>query len=212
MHITLHYTPGTRAIRPRWLLEELEVTYDLKMIDLFGGEAERPEYQAIHPLGQVPALEINGQIQLESGAMCHWLADHFIAGGLAPTPGDPSRVNYEQWMFFAPGNLEPPAFYALLHSKILPEAQRVEPFVPWAMQRYLKAVETVDQALNGKAYLLGDKFTAADIMIGSTLMWITDALKDYPALQDYTGRLQQRSAYIRTIHSSSPRKNTEESE
>jgi glutathione S-transferase len=197
MHITLHYTPGTRAIRPRWLLEELDIPYELNRLDLYGGECNKPEYKAIHPLGQVPALEINGQIQLESGAMLHWLADHFIATELAPTPGDPTRINYEQWMFFTPGTLEPPAFYAILHSKILPKAQRIEDFVPWAMQRYLQSVEVVDNALDGKTFLLGDKFSAADIMVGSTLMWIPDALLDFPCLQEYVNRLKERDAFIR---------------
>lgn len=200
MHITLHYTPGTRAIRPRWLLEELEITYDLKTVDLFDGGGNSPEYKAIHPMGLVPALEINGQVQLESGAMCHWLADHFIAAGLAPTPDDPTRINYEQWMFFAPGTLEPPAWLVVLHSKILPETQRVDSVVPWAMKRYLAAVKSLGETLNGKKYLLGDTFTAADIMVGSTLMWIPDALNDYPTMQDYTDRLKQRGAYIRATN------------
>lgn len=197
MHITLHYTPGTRAVRPRWLLEELDIPYDLNTIDLFHGGGDSARYRAIHPLGLVPALQINGQVQLESGAMCHWLADRYIAAGLAPTPDDPARIRYEQWMYFAPGTLEPPAWYALLHAKMLPASQRIESIVPWALQRYADAVETVDAALNGKACLLGERFSAADIMVGSTLMWIPEALDQCPTLRQYVERLQQRPAYQR---------------
>ena len=102
-------------------------------------------------------------------------------------------------MFFAPGNLEPPAFYALLHSKILPEAERIEAIVPWARQRYLQSVAVIDNALGGNDYLLGDDFTAADIMVGSTLMWLPDSLNNFPQLQAYVDRLQQRKACIRAV-------------
>jgi glutathione S-transferase len=197
MHITLYFTPGTRAIRPRWLLEELEVKYDLEIIDLFGGEGQKPQYRAVHPLGQVPAMRINGQLMLESGAMCHWLADHYAGVGLAPPHGDPTRIPYEQWMAYAPGSLEPPGFYALLHSRILPEDRRIPAIVPSLMKRYARAVAVVAEALAEKAYLLGDRFSAADIMVGSTLMWLPDVLADHPNLGAYVDRLRQRPAYRR---------------
>ena len=197
MQITLHYTPSTRAIRPRWLLEELDVSYQLKTLDLFAGKGNTPEYKAIHPLGYVPALEINGQIQLESGAMCQWLADHFIAAGLAPTPGDPPRIKYQQWMYFTPGTLEPPAWLILMHSRVLPEEQRVDSIIPWASERYQGILEVVNDALDGRSYLVDDSFTAADIMTGSTLMWVPETLENFPDLQAYVERLQQRDAFKR---------------
>lgn len=197
MHITLYYTPGTRALRPRWLLEELGLDYDLETVDLFGGQGRTPGYRAIHPLGQVPALRVNGDVLIESGAICHWLADHYAGAGLAPPHGDPARIRYEQWMAFAPGSLEPPSFYALLHSRILPEAQRVPAFVPWAQERYAQAVGAVADALGDRTWLLGDRFTAADIMVGSTLMWLPDALAGHPNLRGYVGRLKERDAYRR---------------
>jgi len=197
MHITLYFTPGTRAIRPRWLLEELEIKYDLVNIDLRGGAAQTPEYLAVHPLGQVPAMRINGQAMIESCAMCHWLADHFAGAGLAPAHGDSNRIRYEQWMAFAPGTLEPPAFYALLHSRILPEDQRIPAILPWVRERYARAVAVVAAAMDEKAYLVGDQFSAADIMVGSTLMWLPDVLEDHPNLRAYLMRLKQRPAFQR---------------
>lgn len=197
MQIVLHYTHRTRAIRPRWLLEELQVPYRLELVDLFGGGANTPEYRRIHPLGRVPALEIDGRIQLESGAMCHWLADRFPAAGLAPAAEDARRIAYEQWMFFVPGTLEPPAWLVTLHTKILPPAQRIEAVVPWARERYLEAVRVLDDALDGRTYLLGDRFSAADILVGSTLMWLPDALEPFVRLRDYVGRLRGREAFLR---------------
>ncbi len=196
MNLTLHYTPGTRAIRPRWLLEELDVNYDLSVVDLFNGGGNTPEYKTVHPLGQVPALEIDGQIQLESGAMCQWLADHFTDAGLAPAVNTPSRISYEQWMFFAPGTLEPPAWLILMHTRILPESQRITAIEPWATERYKAAASLLEEVMKEKNYLLGDSFTAADIMVGSTLMWLPEILNHYPVLHSYVNRLQQRQAFI----------------
>lgn len=199
MEIKLYYTPHTRSLRPRWLLEELGLRYQLIPIDLFAGEAESEHYRQINPLAAVPAVEIDGEVMLESGAICHWLADRFINKKLAPALDSAERRRYEQWMFFVPGTLEPPAFYALLHSKILPEENRVTAIVPWTMQRYDSVIKVVNDALEGNNYLMGDQYTAADILVGSVLMWLPDALQAYPALQTYSEKLKQRLAYQRAI-------------
>jgi glutathione S-transferase len=195
MDITLYYTHHTRALRPRWLLEELQLPYRLELIDLFGGGGQTPEYKRIHPHGAVPAMLVDGKPMIESGAMCHWLADRCPERGLAPAIGAPQRMAYEQWMFYVPGTLEPLPFQILLHSRILPEPQRVAGMVPWATRAYLQVLKVVNSELEQRAYLAGDAFTAADVMAGSTLMWLPDLLKNYPALTDYVERLQQRPAY-----------------
>lgn len=84
MDIKLYYTPHTRAVRPRWLLEELNIPYQLEHIDLFAGEGQSRDYLKINPLGAVPAMEVDGEIMLESGAMCRWLTDRHIESELAP--------------------------------------------------------------------------------------------------------------------------------
>lgn len=199
MDITLYYTPHTRSLRPRWLLEELEVPYQLKYIDLFSGGGQTPEYKQIHPLGQVPALKIDGQIQLESAAMCHWLTDLHPTSNLAPPAGDPARALYEQWMFFAPGTLEPPAWLVLMHSMVLPEAQRVNDIIPWALGRHSANLNMLNTELSERKYLMDDHFTTADIIVGSTMMWLPDTLQDYPQLQAYTNLLKERPAYKRAV-------------
>ena len=91
MELTLYYTPKTRAFRVRWLLEELGLEYRLEHIDLHAGEGNTPEYRAIHPLGQVPALKVDNEVMFESGAMLQWLAETHLDKGLAPALDSPWR-------------------------------------------------------------------------------------------------------------------------
>ena len=192
MEIELYYTPQTRSLRPRWLLEELELPYTIRPVDLFGGERN-----PIHPLGSVPAMRVDGESTFESGAMCHWLADRFPEKGLAPPVDDALRPAYEQWMFFAPGTLEPPAFDILMHTRILPEKDRVGEIVGFAKQGYRRVLRELATQLDHDGYLLGASFSCADIMIGSTLNWLPDMLEPYPALQAYVQRVTSRAAYAR---------------
>lgn len=204
MDITLYYTHRTRALRPRWLLEELQLPYRLELVDLFGGGGRNAAYRSIHPHGQVPAMEIDGTVMIESCAMCHWLSDRYADKGLAPAGDSPARMAYEQWTFYVPGTLEPPAFQILLHSLILPEKFRVPDMVPWATRSYRSLLKYLNGELGERDYIAGKAFTTADILLGSTLMWLPRELHDRPALQDYVQRLQQRPAYQRAATDPSP--------
>lgn len=197
MNIKLYYTPHTRAVRPRWLLEELQLPYSLQAIDLFDGEGQSEHYRRIHPHGFVPAMEIDGEIMIESGAMCHWLADRVPDKHLAPPLDSAQRRPYEQWMFYAPGTLEPPAFTLLLHSRILPEEHRVSAILPWAEEGYRAILRVLEQQLGNRQYLLRGDFSCADIMVGSTLMWLPELLASHPGLKAYVRRLQARPAWQR---------------
>ena len=179
------------------LLEEIDKD-NLEVLSIIGHkEGETSEYKKIHPLGQVPALEADGEVMLESCAMCHWLTDFFDDRGLAPAISDPARKHYEQWMAFSQATLEPEPWLILLHSRLLPETQRVPKIIPWATERTRSRLIMLNDALLGKDYLLGEKFSTADIMVGSTLFWIPLMLKDFPDLLAYSQRLKQRDAYIR---------------
>ena len=194
MEIELYYTPHTRSLRPRWLLEELNIPYTLRPVDLFGGERN-----PVHPLGSVPAMRVDGETMFESGAMCHWLADRFPEKGLAPAFDDVLRRAYEQWMFFVPGTLEPPAFEILLHTMILPEKHRVAEIVSFAEKDYRHVLRKLAMQLDHDGYLLGAAFSCADIMTGSTLNWLPGMLEPYPALQAYVQRVTSRDAYVRAM-------------
>lgn len=201
MDITLYYCAKTRAIRTRWLLEELEIPYQLHTIDIFSGAGQSKEYLAIHPYGQVPAIDIDGEVIFESGAICSVLADKFSDKNLAPELNTIERAQYEQWMFFAPATLEPPIFQYLLHSKIFPIEQRVEQIAEWNLKSYRRVLITLEKLfqkrMHNQQYLVANKFSCADIMVASVLFWTPDIIQKYPKLHNYAKNLENRDAYQR---------------
>lgn len=204
MDLTLYDMPKTRAFRVRWLLEELGLDYRLEPVDIFSAAAQSPAYRAIHPLGQVPALRADDTVMFESGAILHWLADIHPAAQLAPLPDAPARAEYEQWMFFAVGTLEFSAWEIALHERILPDDKAVKAIVPFARMRYREALGVLEPVINGRDYLVDDRFTAADILTGQTLMWFPELLDDYPALRAYTRRLSRRRGFLQARRRDKP--------
>ncbi|MDH5485304.1 MAG: glutathione S-transferase family protein [Gammaproteobacteria bacterium] len=196
MNIKLYYMPNTRAFRVRWLLEELGIHYQLQYIDLFKGETHSKAFRAIHPLGHLPAIEIDGKAMFESGAICAWLADQFPQAKLAPAFDSADRREYEQWMYFVPGEVEPPLFYHQLHNRVLPGDIQVKEILPWLRERYTRTLRALHNQLQNKQYLLGDNFSTADIMLGSTISWLPELLEPFPALENYIKCLSTRKAYI----------------
>ena len=190
---------GSRSQRVRWMLEELKLDYTLKHIDLFKGEANTPEYLALHPLGQLPALLIDDDVMLESGAIVQWLADVNLDKGFAPALDSPQRREFNQWMYFAVTNLESPAWEIMLHSNILPEDAAIKEIIPFAIGNYLKALTIVNEKLEGKIYLINNQFSAVDILLGYILMWFPEHAKDFSNITSYTENLKQRPAYVRSI-------------
>jgi len=195
MELTLYYMPGTRSERVRRALDELGLDYGIERIDLFKGEGNSPDYLAIHPLGQLPALLVDGQAMFESGAIVQWLAEATPGSRLAPPVDQPARRAFDQWMYFAATSLEAPAWEMMLHGNILPDEQAVKSIIPFATQQYQRALQVLDHALTGKDYLLGSDFSAADIMVGYLLPWFPEQLTECTVLPAYLDRLKQRPAY-----------------
>lgn len=198
MELILYYQAGSRAQRVRWALEELNLEYRLQYIDLQKGEARSPEYLAIHPLGQLPALKVNDEVMIESGAIVQWLAETYPNGGLAPAHDSPQRRDFLQWMYFSVTSLEWPAWEIVLHQKVLAEKLAVKEIIPFARKRLEGVLTTLEQSLDGRDYILDTGFSAADIMLGYILIWFKAELDAYPALLSYIERLQQRPAYIKS--------------
>jgi glutathione S-transferase len=195
----LYYAPQTRSIRPRWLLEEIGAPYELVTMSLKSGDHKKPAYLKVHPHGVVPALE-DGDVKLfESGAICAYLADKFPDKKLAPAPGTKERGYYYQWLFYAMATMEPPVLRVFLNTVMLPEAQRKPSEVEEGKKQWAEVAKVLSAALEGKEYLVGNQFSAADIMVGSIAGWSSfmGLLEGFPVLQEYAGRLSARPAFQR---------------
>jgi len=195
----LYYAPRTRATRPRWLLEEIGAPYELVRLDLSKGEQKQPDYLKVHPHGVVPAL-VDGDLALfESAAICAYLADKFPDARLAPPIGTPARGKYYQWLVYAMATAEPPVLKIFRNTMMLPEAQRQPALVEEGRKQWAEVARVLSQSLEGRTFLLGDQFTAADVMIGSIVGWSSfmGLLEGWPVLQKYAARLTERPAYKR---------------
>ncbi len=196
----LYYSAQSRAVRPRWVLEEIGTPYELVRVNLSAGEQKRPEYLALNPNGSVPTL-VDGDLTLyESAAICQYLADKFPDARLAPPVGTPARGLYYQWIHYAMSALEPPAVAIFMHTIQKPEAERVPSVVAEAKKQMAAVLAVLDAALAGRSYILGDQFSTADVLLGSTLVWaqmlglIGDA---HAATAAYLTRLATRPAFQR---------------
>ena len=193
----LYHAAQTRSVRPRWLLEEIGAPYTLVRLDMSKGEHKSPEYMKIHPHGAVPAL-VDGDLTLfESAAICAYLADKFPEKHMAPAVGTPARGLYYQWMFYTMATLEPPVIEVVLHTVMLPEAQRSAAAAEAGRTKFTQVAQVLEQALAGKSFILGDQFSVADVMVGSTLGWaqMMGILSGHPVLEAYVGRLATRPAF-----------------
>jgi len=195
----LYYVPRTRATRPRWMLEELGVPYELVRLDPSKAETRTAEHRARQPLGHVPVLE-DGDVRIfESAAICLWLAERFPEKGLLPPPGTPGRALAYQWLFYAMTELEPPCG-ALSAQNRKPEAERDAAAIAEAKERFRTAAAALGPAV-AKGHLLGEAFSVADVVVGAILSWGKGlgALQDLPAVEAYLARLKDRPAWKRAI-------------
>lgn len=199
--LKLYFAPRTRATRPRWLLEELGVPYELVELDLSKAEHKQLPYLRIHPLGKVPALVDGDQIIFESAAICMYLADKFPEKKLAPAVGTPERGQYYQWMVYAGATLEPPISEYANHTQFLPEDKRNPEIAAKAKEQALAAIKAVEHAMLGKMYLVGEKFSAADVVVGAVMRW-ADSLKlltNAPDLQSWLYELKSHAAFKKAM-------------
>jgi glutathione S-transferase len=177
----------------RWMLEEIGRPYRTELLE-YGTTMKAPEYLAINPMGKVPALRHGDTVVTECAAICCYLADAFPEAGLAPPPRDRLRGPYYRWLFFAAGPVE---------AAVTNKASGLEvPAERRAMAGYgslADVVSALEAAVNGREYLVGDRFSAADVYVGSHLGWGMHfgTIAKRPAFERYFERLSARPAAIR---------------
>jgi len=190
----LYWCPRTRASRAVWCLEELGEPYERVLIDIRDPEARKdPGFRAASPMGKVPALE-DGEVRLaDSAALCLYLADRYAPERLAPRVDETDRGRFLFWMFFAPGAMEP---------------AMAEKMGGWTTSRgshgwgdFETMLETLESGLAPGPWLLGERFSVADVMVGSTaaFMRMFGILPESAVISGYIDRCLERPAYARAM-------------
>jgi len=192
----LHHQPRSRSTRALWALEELGVPFDLTVM---AREVKRtPEYLALHPLGRSPVLEEEGGPVFESSALVLHIADQHLDAGLVAPLGSHERALQYQWCFFGMTEIESPLMdiaRQLWKESGAPNAEVIDA----ATQRFLAAVQVIENTLAGGDYLVGNAFSVADIVVGAVLGFARRAeVTELPAgVTPYVDRLEARPAYER---------------
>ncbi|MHA7681872.1 glutathione S-transferase family protein [Cupriavidus sp. PET2-C1] len=189
--LTLFHSPNTRSTGALTLLEELGVPYRLHPLNMKAGEQREPAYLAINPMGKVPAIRYGDALVTEQAAVFIFLADLFPQARLAPALTDPLRGPYLRWMAFYGSCFEP----ALVDRSQHRETPRA--MCPYG--DYDTTISTLLGQLEKGPYLLGDTFTAADVLWGTALTWTTmfKLVEATPVVQAYIDRVNARPAVAR---------------
>jgi glutathione S-transferase len=176
-----------------WMLEEVGAPYRVELTNLEAGDHKKPALVAVNPMGKLPVIVHRGTVITETGAIIAYLADEFPAPGLAPRVGDRTRGAYLRWMFFGAGCADPALTDRVLER---PAPERVGAV---GYGRYEDVVDVLEKALTPGPYLLGERFSAADLYIGSQIGFgmMMKALEPRPIFQAYVGRVTARPAHKR---------------
>jgi glutathione S-transferase len=194
-NLTLYHASPSRSSIARWMLEEIGEPYDLHVLSLAKGEQRAPDYLAVNPMGKVPALKHGDTVITEAAAICTYLADEFPQARLNVPVGDPRRGTYLRWLFFAPSCIEPAITDRAFPRKEEPRRGML------GYGDFDTVMAVVAAAVEPGPYLMGEQFTAADVVLGSTLRWgmMFGVLPKRPEFVAYVGRLEQRPALKRAI-------------
>lgn len=187
--LTLYTNPQSRGRIARWMLEELGQPYDVVVIG-FGPEMKSPAYRALNPMGKVPTLTHGDRIITECAAICTYLADAFPAAGLMPE----DRATFYRWMFFGAGPVEAAVADKAMGVDIPPERSRMVGYGNFEL-----VADTLEMAVSASPYICGERFSAADVYVGSQVGWGLqfNSLPARPGYAAYWDRIKTRPALAR---------------
>jgi glutathione S-transferase len=193
MTTRLYYAPRTRSFTVLWLLEELGEPYELEVMSLQDGSHKSEAHLARNSMGKVPVVESDGQVLSETGAIALFLTERSPSRGLAPAVSDPRRGAFLRWMFFSGSVIEP-----CLGEKFFKWTVRAS-HVAWGS--HADMIKTVEGALKDRPYLLGQTFSAADVVVGASLRFgmMFKGIAQTDPIASYVARLEARDAFRRAM-------------
>lgn len=201
--IRVYHAPNTRSIRVIWLCEELGLPYEIEKIDFSPAYRHSPEYRRLNPVGKVPAIADGNFTMFESGAIVEYLLERYGKGRLRPAPGSEDSARYLQWSWFAEATFARPLGDIAQHTVVRPEADRIPAVAADGKARALLCLDALDAAVSGRRFLVGDTFSAADIMMGYTLFLARRFAVMQPdahaAANAYYEGLLQRPGFIKAL-------------
>jgi glutathione S-transferase len=188
--LTLYHGSPSRSSIALWMLEELGEPYDIHLLSFEKGENRAPDYLAINPMGKVPALRHGDTVITEVAAICTYLADEFPDAELNVPVGTPRRGVYLKWLFFGPGCLEAAVIDRAAPRKEEPRRAML------GYGDFDTTTNVVAAAVAKGPYLMGEQFTAADVVIGSNIRWgmMFKMIPERPEFTAYAARLAARPA------------------
>lgn len=198
--IRLHHAHQTRSMRSLWLLHELGVEFETT-IHAFDKTLRSPEYLALNPAGRVPALEIDGRVMFETGAITEYLCERFPAAGLGRLPGDGERMDWLIWLHFTETLSQHAAALTQQHVALYDDSMRSPIVMKLEAKRLQKCYAALDQRLAGRAFFLDTGFSAIDISIAQALYMSRHfaKLEAFPELAAWFARVTARPGFIASL-------------
>ena len=199
--LKVHFAPNSRAGRIIWLMEELELEYEVNVMPFSKEGLKSDEHRARHALGRVPVLEDGEVMIFESGAIIEYVLTRHKEGGLKPKTDSPEFPYYLQWFHYCEGMVMPPMNQIVVQTILLPPERRDENVLKQAKNLLTKSLMMVNANLADKEYLIGD-FSAADLMLGhacymsNRMGCVTDEMQH---IEDYVARISARPAFKKAI-------------
>jgi glutathione S-transferase len=192
-HLILFHNPQSRSAGARILLEELNADYSVHLLNLQAGENRKPEYLAINPMGKVPTIKHGDVVVAEQAAVYMYAAELYPEAKMSPAIGDPLRGPYLRWMVFYGSCFEPALADRSMNREPPPISRS-----PYGT--YDLTINAVTKQLAKGPWLLGDTFTAADVLWGAALSWVTGfkLVPELPEIKAYIDRFNARPAVVRS--------------
>lgn len=199
--IRLHHCAQTRSFRTLWLLHEMGLDFEVRHHSFLDGSLRSPDYLALSPAGRVPALEIDGRVLVESGAITEYLVETRPDRGLGRVPGDPDRADWLEWLHFAETIGQHLAILTQQHIVLREDWMRSPTVMRLEARRLEKVLEVVERTVERQDWLLASGFSAVDTNVGYGVMIARRFVRAgrLPAVEAYHRRLGARAAFGRAL-------------